>query len=107
VLIERNNRRGGCRGRGAAGENDGNAVFGSGDDQIVAVACATLKYSRQEADVVSPAEFLRRRREGNDGRGKMRQPDGRSSVCPLIRIERGISSPSWQGRRRVVPLTPH
>jgi len=82
-------------------------VFGSGDDQIVAVACATLEYSCQEADVVSRAEFLRRGREGNDGRVKMREPDGRSSVSTLIRIERGISSPSWQGRRRAVPLTPH
>ena len=103
VLIERNNRSDGRGGRGTAGEDDGNAMFGSGDDQIVAVARATLEYSRQEADVVSSAEFFRRGREDNDGRSKTRQPDRRSPVCPLVRIEREISNPSGRGRRRMVP----
>jgi hypothetical protein len=91
VLIERDDGRDGCRGCGAADQDDRNAVL---KDQVLAVACGAPEYWRKRGDAARFAESLWRGREKNDRRSNMRQPNRRGSVCALVRIEREISSPS-------------
>jgi len=91
VLIERYDGRGGCCGRSAADQDDRGAVL---QDQIFAVACGAPEYWRERRNAARIAESLWRGREKNDRGIEMRQPNRRDLVCPLVRIERGISSPN-------------
>ena len=63
-------------------------------DEVLALACCALEYWRQHGDAAGVAESLRRGREKNNRRSKMRQPSRGSSVGALVRIEREISNPN-------------
>ena len=91
VLIERDDGCERCSCRGTADEDDRNTVL---KYQILAVACGALKNWRNRGDVARLAKRLWRGGEKNDRRSKVRQPNRGGLVCTLVRIERGISSPS-------------
>jgi hypothetical protein len=81
-------RRGG---RGTFDEYNGRAIL---KNQILAVTCRASKHEREGRNAARFTEFVRRGRESNDRRSKMRQPNRRCSVRPLVWVEREISDPS-------------